>query len=446
MSDLIGQNQGQFISEQPACRVAYTLNNDQPVLCTIIGDQPLFYMDDISEDDIAFDEAELGLLEDELKTLKKSMEAFDRQYAELASEMSESSTEFFDTSLSFGDANKATQLEEILDILTQSRLAAAYLDCAKEHNIEISYSSDTETSFYDRKSGEILLNPHQPAEDIILGLVTELRRHFTHRQGAMIHPLMFHPDHAILVNRAQAADLAVSMIRVAWELQLSGAKSVWARLESSTLSDLTRSFAREAFMDFRTINNGVASASVFETWFLSERCRGQDKEIIQQMLADYQGYVFDNENESKSVTADLIAALGAQPYGKNYLAQHAMTIMSDPIFTDIRDRSNANFLWFIKFERTFRETEQELQNSGGQSEAGVLHASSSDQKGKQNGQFTQDGKSAEIIQLFHSSEETGNDSPEGSESGKILRSRSKRKSVEDGQRDNVVFLHRQQAD
>jgi hypothetical protein len=80
------------------------------------------------------------------------------------------------------------------------------------------------------------------------------------------------------------------------------------------------------------------------------------------MLANQESGVFDTEQEAASITPSFIAALGEMPFGKNYLAQHALTIMEDPIFTEVRDRSNANFLWFIKFERTFRETEQELQS------------------------------------------------------------------------------------
>ena len=58
----------------------------------------------------------------------------------------------------------------------------------------------------------------------------------------------------------------------------------------------------------------------------------------------------------------MITAMGEQPFGKNYLSQYARAIIEDPVFTEVRDRSNANFLWFIKFERSFRETEQALQS------------------------------------------------------------------------------------
>ena len=72
--------------------------------------------------------------------------------------------------------------------------------------------------------------------------------------GTLIDPLTFHPDQAILVNRAQIADLTAGMVRVAWELQLAGEKDMWTRLENSPLQDLARAFAREAYIDFRTIN------------------------------------------------------------------------------------------------------------------------------------------------------------------------------------------------
>jgi len=100
---------------------------------------------------------------------------------------------------------------------------------------------------------------------------------------------------------------------------------------------------------------------MLEAWFLSERCRQQDKKIIQAMLADYNGYVFESNSSSQNVTVELISSLGEMPFGKNYLSAHAATIMEDPVFAEVRDRSNANFLWFIKFERTFKETEQYLQ-------------------------------------------------------------------------------------
>jgi hypothetical protein len=118
------------------------------------------------------------------------------------------------------------------------------------------------------------------------------------------------------------------------------------------------------------------------------------------MLSDYRGYVFEGEQPSQAVTAELVATLGSMPFGKNYLAPYVQTITSDAVFTEVRDRSNANFLWFIKFERSFRETEQELQKSKTQ-KSGVL-------EGKKDNENT-----AEIISLTDTAPLTGAKAAQG---------------------------------
>ena len=385
------------------CSVAYTLGNEQPVICTYIGDQPLHYMDenDIEEDKALFDPSELGMLAREIQILKNELSKFDSEI--LFEDTMKSFQDFsenaqsFNTDFSLNKKEQEQRLEQIKNILSESRLAASYLNIAQKHNIKIAMSSQVEKAFYDRTSGSILINPDMDINDQIILVSKELRRHWQHRSGVLINPMMFQPENAILINRAQKADLAVSVIRIAWELQLAGNKNVWERVENSSMADLSRAYAREAFIDFRTINNGTASAAVFESWFLSERCRQQDKKIIQAMLADYNGYVFDNETSSENVTVELISALGSMPFGKNYLSNHAHVIMSDPIFTEVRDRSNANFLWFIKFERTFKETEQYLQSESDLSTRDIRHDLLSRKDQEQN---YGEQQSADIIQLF----------------------------------------------
>jgi hypothetical protein len=370
MSDIYNDVIGTAQKNRPVCRVAYTLNNKQPVICTIIGDQPLFYMDHNAacEDHESSTALDVHFLTQEIEGLKKEIEGLERFSNAPLRETTQKLEDFVSNKKEITEANpkaRSQNIEDLITILKQSRLGAAYLQIAGDHNIKIQYCQQIQTAHYDRECGLITLNPALNIADQILLLAQELRRHWQHRQGALIHPLMFHPDNAILINRVQIADLAVSMVRIAWELQLSGEKRAWERLESSSMSDLGRAFAREAFLDFRTINNGLAATAVFESWFLSERCRAQDKILINQMLCDYQGYVFEAGHTEKNLTPSLISALGTMPFGKNYLAEHAVTIVNDTIFTDVRDRSNANFLWFIKFERSFRETEQELQTSTG---------------------------------------------------------------------------------
>ena len=360
------------IEQQEYCRFAYTLNNTQPVRCTIIGDQPLFYMDfegDIEEEFEDADPFGIDAIEEGVAALKSRIMGLEAGL--MSSEMAQIRTaDFLDEAalITKADAQKESggldfRLKALEKTLQASRLAGAFLETAKAYGIVLSFSEQTENAFYDREARSIFLNPHRDEATLLLLAVRELRRVWQHKNGALLHPLTFYPDQAILINRTQRADLSVAMLRTAWELQLSGHKEPWERLESSSFADLTRAFAREAYLDFRTLNNGLAASAVFEAWFLSDRCRHEDRALIQQMLSDYQGYVFDTEQVSRSVSADLIMALGSVPFGKNYLAPFVATIAQDPLFAEIRDRSNANFLWFIKFERSFREAEQELQTS-----------------------------------------------------------------------------------
>jgi hypothetical protein len=404
MSDLLEYVYGKNADAHRVCKVAYTLNNEQPVLCTLIGDQPLFYMeyedDLLDEEDDDFFTLSSDPLNRELHALKQEIDFLERQTHQHAYTM-QRYEEFSENTIletcALSESLQDTKIAQLRKIISKSRTGAAYLARADEHSIKIMISDETEIAFYDRRSGRIILNANGSLEDQVLVLARELRRHWQHREGVLINPLTFLPEHAILVNRAQSADLIVSVIRVAWELQLAGEHQFWARIENSPFADLGRAYAREAFMDFRTINNGVANAAVLEAWFLSERCRHYDKKIIQAMLADYKGYVFENTEASRSVTAELLAGLGSMPFGKNYLAVHANTIMTDPIFTDVRDRSNANFLWFIKFERSFKETEQELQKGGDLSTHDIRHGVFSP---KSQSPVHDPKQTAEVIQLF----------------------------------------------
>ena len=340
--------------------IAYSLNNHQPVECTIISDQPFFYMDEcFIEDEEAYLDDYAGL-EFEISELQKKMTQYDALSETFVQTDGLVQEEFIDN---FSDNTDSISIKEIRNILSQSRYAQSLLDFADQNNIELVSGNQVETASYNKKSRQIMVRDDLNKIDQVLLTAQELRRFWQDHHYAAKHPLTFHPDHAILINRAQYADLSVAIIRTAWELQLQGAKEFWSRIENSSMADLGRAMAREALSDFRTLNNGKAGAAVFETWFLSERCCQQDKELIHTMLADYRGYAFDTKNTSENISIELIHNLGKQPFGNNYLAPYAHDILHDPVFTEARDRSNANFLWFIKFERSFHEAEQELQSS-----------------------------------------------------------------------------------
>lgn len=367
--------------QKRACRVAYSLNNTQPVECTIISDQPFFYMDDVNEcDEEGFfcDEFESNpALEEEMAELRQKIESYDRFSLEFSRPRDKVIQDFV-TQSSFLEKNETYDAHQVITeqrrILEQSRYAMELWAFAEEHDVSFTVSHHVDGVFYDREGSQILVNPNMSAIKRTFALVRALRMHFQHRQGALVHALSFHPDHAILVNRSQLADISIAVIRTAWELRLADQKEFWAEIENSQDSDLGRAFAREALNDFRTLNSGKASAAAFETWFLSERCAYHDKILIQNMLSDYKGYAFNHAETSKLISIDLICRLGEQPYGKNYLAPYAQMILNDPVFTNVRDRSNANFLWFIKFERSFAEVEQELQSSEEDQRRDVHHA------------------------------------------------------------------------
>ncbi|MCB1556103.1 MAG: hypothetical protein KDJ15_02195 [Alphaproteobacteria bacterium] len=349
-------------------RFAYTLNNDQPVRCTIIGDQPLFYMEDedIIEDD--FDDLfGMDAIEGGLLALGQSIDIARRQDRQYAPNEADRHADFLAAAAEIAGPKQAAAVSSIEDVsgtLEKSRLGKALTDFAAAENITICHGTRNFGASYDRAAGTIFINRHLDRADQVLLLARELRRAWQDKKGALLPLLTLDPDHAILVNRAQIADLQTMMIRTAWELQLAGEKAVWARVEESSLSDLGEALAREAYMDFRTLNNGTACAAAFEFWFLSERCQSADHKLIQQMLMQNHKPATPTETDASSSLIGFLTALGTLPFGKNYLAPYAAMILSDPLFTEVRDRSNANFLWFIKFERTFRETEQGLQESG----------------------------------------------------------------------------------
>lgn len=346
------------------CKVAYTLNGSQPVRSPIIGEEPLFFLDttETFEDEGLFD---LSLLEDitaELGDLQKKVASYEAIAEEFKRPEDHINTLFAQEAEEIcTEAARAPDMDEFINLLTESRVLKTFIDFANENGVSIKWSAQAETADYDRNSCTILINPHLEEPYRILLAASQLRQAWQHKKGVAVDPMAFYPDHGILINRLQAADLSLFMIRTAWELQLSGHKQAWELVENSPLSDLGRAFAREVCSDFRTLNNGRAGLALIEAWFLSERCRKHDRSFIQRLLAGPVEGSFDRSEElSRQTCLTLISSLGETPYGQNYLSGYIATIMDDPIFYEVRDRSNANFLWFIKFENSFNEAEENL--------------------------------------------------------------------------------------
>ena len=71
------------------------------------------------------------------------------------------------------------------------------------------------------------------------------------------------------------------------------------------------------------------------------------------MLMDELGYVFGRNGPALEMTPEWMIRIGEMPFGQNYMALPGRGLPLDNEYTAIQDRSNANFLWFIKFERSF---------------------------------------------------------------------------------------------
>lgn len=256
-------------------------------------------------------------------------------------------------------------LEELIVLLLRSRTGEALLTGDSAKGLKIFYDAQTpQSQFYPRGVESVItLNPHHPKGDLLNMLTRELRRAWQYHHGALVNPMNYEPDEAVLVNRAQQADALMMSVKVAWELKLLGENEAWDFMAGSPMVDVTRVFEIHAQKDFRSLNNGEAARATYDKFFDSSRTKLHDKRIIHQMLLDDQGYM-KTKSKAPKVGMELFFKLGELPHGSNYLAARSKRPPTDMCYATVEDRSNANFLWFIKFERSFQEKElQMLQES-----------------------------------------------------------------------------------
>jgi hypothetical protein len=263
-------------------------------------------------------------------------------------------------------AGDRVDIEELKNLLMKSMTAASLLGSEGAGSLQIHYDPQVPLSQFYPRAGDcvITLNPCRPKGDLLNMLVREIRRAWQHQQGALVNPMNFEPDEAVLVNRAQQADVLMVSIKVAWELKLAGEAEAWNFMAGSpNLGDMTRVFEIHAQKDFRTLNNGEASRAAYDKFFEDSRTKLHDKRIIHQMLLDDHGYMKAPQKPAR-VNMELFKKLGEMPQGRNYLTISSKRSPTDMCYSTVEDRSNANFLWFIKFERSFQEKElQMLQES-----------------------------------------------------------------------------------
>jgi hypothetical protein len=356
-----------------AARMACHMGDLKPAaICNLLGDQPLFYIDYVDHEEkdildrISMDDPAISAeyYAENIEELQRRMARLEGASQHIDGYAREDVSGAFDLATSrLGHSSVILSLADLESSIVKTSMVSALYKAASAKGLKLVLSACTDTAHYDRDQLIVYINPRLDVSMSIMVVSRALREAWVHMSGAAIHPLHFAPEEAILLNRIQKADLAVTTIRAAWEMNLSGDKAAWARILTLSAYDLAVGFAREAIADFRSLNNGHAAHAAFERWFFSDRCRAVDRKLIQSMLADNHGLTFENAQVSRMVTGDVIARTGEMPVGKNYLSQLIEIILSDPLFTEVRDRSNANFLWFVKFERSFRASEDGVEQT-----------------------------------------------------------------------------------
>lgn len=260
-----------------------------------------------------------------------------------------------------GFAADVVAIDTLKDIILQSRTAQQMLEDKAAENLEIIYDAQNAGSQFYLHGGRkiITLNPLRPKGELVNMLARELRRLHQQAQGALVSPLSFEPEEAILVNRAQQADAYIMSVKIAWELKLAGFNEAWDTMAASAAGDVNRTFELKAKADFRSLNNGEAARAAYDKFFEGAHTRAVDKRVIHQMLLEETGYI-KSPAKTEKLGMDLFRKLGDVPQGRNYLSMSSKDIPTDSKYASVEDRANANFLWFIKFERSFQEKEQQM--------------------------------------------------------------------------------------
>lgn len=159
---------------------------------------------------------------------------------------------------------------------------------------------------------------------------------------------LYDVDGQILYKRLIEADSHHWMFRWAWEKHLSG-DSYPLSLYASNYYPLAKAGVREAMGDFRSLKSGICGRGIIETWFLEEYPRAIDKLTVTGMLATYPVDV-----KWLPLPYEAVYEVTELAGETNPLSGFVSAVMTDPVFTTVRDRAMANMAWFLKFERSFK--------------------------------------------------------------------------------------------
>lgn len=297
---------------------SYTINGYQPVLCTYIGDQPMFYSNVIPDDDSPHDESSSLSTQEKMEQFKEN--CISLQVIE-------------DSPISFEFVHLSRFLQNMHSYLIDNKVKFL----KENYFFKSLYVKETNTIHYTNDRLSLI----DAIRDAYLQLTTEI-----------LNPLSFYNiDHAIGYNRTLWIDKKICRHRVAYEMKLSGDSSL-----NDELNTGMEKFHFEDFVegDFRNLNNGSAMRNSFYSHIpLTGAFKQEDLRIIRAYLGMYE---FPSKQYSDEEFAKMIRNIGKVPYGTDYLDKYHSGSVS--LLCRVEDRSLSNYAWFIKFEQSFRDYEK----------------------------------------------------------------------------------------
>lgn len=342
-------------------KMAMTFNRKPSFTCSYIHSDQYFYADDeydqtlMQFEDALDSDIEERMIPHALRQAKETSEGFiTLGDAEFGLPLTDDLVALCRDALK---PQEACDVNKAIEILQGSDLAREYLEFADKADISFETSAEVDQLAIDYTDNVIVMP--QTVSDLEASLL--MMRGVRALQMKDVRPLLQNPERAILLNRSIEAELACIPVHVAWELKLNGFEEAWNYISASGLSDLAYAFGHRASDDFRAIRDGRSAIAAFDQWFYSGRTRKADRAIIQTLLAAGDD-VKEAQELSNTQVIEALRSIGSRSImGKNYLVEHFMTLLEDGFYGEVRDRSNANFMWFVKFERSFREAEEQVE-------------------------------------------------------------------------------------
>jgi len=335
-------------------RILMSMRGALPVLCSHVTHDTHFFEEDTDcleqqlEAALAIEEADI-IIPECLKTARATSEGFIVLGEDDGLPLTDEAADFCRSAFA---VQPATDIEAALALLNHS--ATGQMLAAQD--VIFTITSAISGARYDATRDTLLINPYLTVEQAVLMIAREMR----HKMLQPVKPLLSHPDRAVLLNRAIQAELNGIMIQVAWELSLAGYNGAWTCVSESALADQAFAFGHRASEDFRALRDGRSAIAAFDQWFYSGRTRKADRALIQSLLAQ-QAHKDNLPVFSISETIEALRLIGDRGLGRNYLLDHMATLLEDGFYGEVRDRSNANFLWFVKFERSYRAAEEAVE-------------------------------------------------------------------------------------